>query len=816
MSRQPRSSEFSAEPEPRPGQPTPIRTDLPRPEEESHTVPSPLTSFVGRGRELAEIRRLLGETRLLTLTGTGGVGKTRLALELAQRIKRSFADGIWVVELAALSDPELVPRAVAATAGVPEQPGIPVTETLVARFRRSRALLLLDNCEHLVTACAALAGHVLMNAPNLRILATSRQPLGVAGEMIWLVPSLSLPDSGGRADGARRSVADVLGSEAVRLFEERAKATAPAFRVGERSAGAVAEICRRLDGIPLAIELAAARVRALTPEQIADRLDDRLRLLARGRSAAVPRQRTLRASIDWSYDLLADDARALLRQTSVFAGGWTLEAAEGVCGADTVDLLADLVDASLVAADLAGGAARYRLLETIRVYAAERLRDEGEDLGLRRRHRDWFLDFAEVAAPALEGPDQANWLDQLEADHDNLRAALRWSIEERDTEAALRLGLALFRFWLVRDYLFEGLDWMESLINLAGDEVSTLVANARLAAGRLAQLRGRPDEAERHHRAGLEIATRLDYAAGVAAASTQLGWLARERGDHAAARSLYERSVRLRRELNQPRALGIALNGLARTALLEGKLQDAHDLAQEALVIHGPRGHRVDAGSALLTVADVAVLAGDPEAAAERFAEALEIGREIGDRTMICNALEGLAELAVPGEPEHALRLAGAAAAIRESTGASPHYAERPVLRAALATMPGRLGQERREELWVAGRADPIEKAVERALERLSARLDRAIGSGAVERGAIISSSEPASNPAAMELLTGRERQVAALVACGYTNRQVGAKLVISELTAETHVRNVLRKLGFSTRAQIAAWAAEHGLRAPE
>jgi non-specific serine/threonine protein kinase len=354
-----------------------------------HNLPLQLTSFVGREQALAEVGQLLATTRLLTLTGAPGVGKTRLALQVADEMWDAYADGVWLVELAALADPALVPQAVAAVLGVQEPPGRPLLGTLAEALRAQQVLLVLDNCEHLLAACATLADQLLRAGPHLEILATSREALAVAGETTWRVPSLAVPaDAPASGDGG----ATLVECEAVRLFVARACAAVPSFTLTERNAGAVGHVCRRLDGIPLALELAAARVRALPVEQLAVRLDDRFRLLAGGSRAALPRQQTLRAAVDWSYALLPEAEQVLLRRLAVFAGGWTLEAAEAVCAGDglapenVLELLVELVNKSLVLAEEAGGERRFRLLETLRQYAWEKLQAAGEEAAVRGRH----------------------------------------------------------------------------------------------------------------------------------------------------------------------------------------------------------------------------------------------------------------------------------------------------------------------------------------------------------------------------------------------------------------------------------------------
>src|ERR671916_668446 len=409
------------------------------PERPPNNLALELSSFVGREKELTEVERLLEHNRLVTLTGSGGCGKTRLALAAASEVVEGFEDGVWVVELAPLADPILVPQAVASVLGVREQPGRSPTETLADHLESKKVLLLLDNCEHLVDACATLAEALLRSCPELRVLATSREALGITGEVAWPVPSLSLPDL--------RRLSDIEGLpryESARLFVERATTAKPTFALTEENASAVAQVCYRLDGIPLAIELAAARTKVLSVEQIADRLEDSFGVLSAGGRTAMPRQHTLRATMDWSHELLSREERSLFRRLSVFAGGFTLEAAEAACSGllpdgeleqgEVLDGLSGLVDKSLVAVGEKDGEARYRLLETVRQYGQEKLERSGETAEIQRRHAGFMLGLAEEAGPELKGPRQGEWLGRLETEHGNLRAAMRWLLEEGEAE----------------------------------------------------------------------------------------------------------------------------------------------------------------------------------------------------------------------------------------------------------------------------------------------------------------------------------------------------------------------------------------------
>jgi predicted ATPase/class 3 adenylate cyclase len=490
-------------------------------------LPIELSSFVGREQAIAELSDLLASARLLTLTGPGGIGKTRLALHLAADALANYPHGVWLVRLDALADNDLVPAAIATVMGIREQPGRSLLETLTDAIGSSQLLLVLDNCEHLIQACAKLAEALLQACPQVQLLATSRESLNVAGEVVWHVPPLSLPEP------HRPPAPEQLGEyQAVRLFIERAVAVRHGFAVTNQNAPAVAQVCQRLDGIPLAIELAAARVGVLSVEQLVERLDERFRLLTGGSRTASPCQQTLRAAIDWSYELLSEAERALFRRLAIFAGGWTMEAAEAVCvgnaiaSEDVLDRLSSLVNKSLVNAEERHGAERYRLLETIRDYARERLEASGEAEAVRRQHAEHFLALAEHVAPELRGARQAQWVKRLDAEHDNLRAALHWCVEHGEVEQGLRLGGALWRFWQMHGHLTEGRERLMEALRLPED--------------------GMPSERR--------MAARAVALNGAAA------W--RGTGDYALARSMYEERLAISRELGDRLGVAESLNNL--------------------------------------------------------------------------------------------------------------------------------------------------------------------------------------------------------------------------------------------------------------
>jgi len=687
-------------------------------ETQATNLPRQLTSFIGREREMAEVKRLLRTARLLTLTGTGGAGKTRLAIQVAGDVVGAYADGLWMVELGALSDPARVPQAVASALGVREVAGRPLLEALVDYLKGRRLLLVLDDCEHLVAACAHLTETLLRACPDLQILATSREVLNIAGEVTFPVPSLSVPDP-----QPVFSLEHLVLYEAVRLFVDRAMLAQPAFALTARNAPAVAQVVRRLDGIPLAIELAAARVKVLPVEQIAARLDDRFRLLAGGSRTTLPRHQTLRAAIDWSYELLPEKERAVLRRLSVFAGGWTLEAAEAVCAGDGVEasdvlpLLTQLVLKSLVLTEEQVGGVRYRLLETVRQYSRDRLMESGEAAGVRERHRDWYVVLAERAESELVGADQAAWFDRLETEHDNLRQALEWSLESHEAEAGLRLAGAAWRFWFVRGYLAEGRGWLEGLLRTGGEAPAAVRAKALKAAGNLAVF-GQGDHASGRslYEESLAIWRKLGHKQGVATLLSNLAALVSGQGDHAAARALYEESLAICRELKDQWGTASALNNLGFASYRQGDYVAARNSYQESLAIWRELKDKQSIARAVTNLGLVATREKQYEQSRALCDEGLVIRHELGDKQGIAESLEALAGLAAAQEQyERAARLFGAVEALREAIGALLPPADRPDYdRSVEATRAG-LGEEGFASAWAEGRSIPLDGAIREA-----------------------------------------------------------------------------------------------------
>ncbi len=632
-----------------------------------NNLPIQLTSFIGREKEMAEIKQLLLTARLLTLTGSGGTGKTRLSLQVAAEVLDDFANGVWLVELASLSDPVLVPQTVASVLGVREEPNRPLLTTLTGYLCAKHLLLILDNCEHLIEVCAQLADALLHACPKLHILASSREALGIAGETTFNVPSLSLPDPKHLPPVGAEFVPALTQYEAVQLFIERALGALPGFTVTNQNAPAVAQICYRLDGIPLAIELAAARVKMLRVEQIAMRLDDRFRLLTGRSRTALPRQQTLRALIDWSWDLLSKAERVLLRRLSVFSDGWTLEAAETICQDEgwsealqsssfilhpfeVLDLLTQLANKSLVMVEHEQGEeTRYRMLETIRQYARDKLLEEKEGEQVRQQHLDYFLKLAERAEPELRGPDQKAWLNRLELEHDSLRAALEWSMNS-DAEAGLRLAGALWRFWEIRGYLGEGREWLSQILALPGVSSRTIArAKVLSGAGVLAYSQSSYAAAHALYEESLVIQRELGALGrkGIADALHGLGNLALRQENCTEARSLHEESLAIRRELEDRQGIADSLLDLGRVARNQHDWVSAHSLFAESLTIQRQCGNQHGIAATLYQLGNVAAWRGELALARSLYEESLAIGQELEDRHGIADTLNHLGSIAI-------------------------------------------------------------------------------------------------------------------------------------------------------------------------
>ena len=683
-----------------------------------HNLPYQLTSFVGREQEIAQLEGLVTANRLVTLTGAGGAGKTRLAIEVASRLVDGFADGVWLVELAALSDPGLVPHVVARALEVKEQPTRPLIETLSAHLASKKLLLVLDNVEHLLEACVHLVDAIVRRSPDIAVLVTSRERLGMSGELTYRVPSLTVPGPGDNV------VPDaLLAYEGVRLFVERARLVRPEFSVASGNAAPLASICHRLDGIPLAIELAAPRLRSMSVEELSQRLDQRFALLTDGSPAALPRHRTLRSMTDWSYDLLTDIEQATLRRVSVFVGGWTLAAAEHVCTgdriekSDTLGLLTSLADKNLILTEEHEGATRYRMLETLRQYALDRLRETGEEAQWRNRHFAWILALAEESFEPLVGPQQGVWMDRMAREIDNFRVALSWAIE-RKLPDALRMVPNLFRWWVRRAHVTEARERFAWLLDvIPRDQAKLDRARALNAVGNLALYQGDHDEAEPLFRESLDLYRELDDARRSARTQTNLALLALARGQYADAEPLLVECATLARTLGEAQLLAVNLGNLAIVVHARGDSDKAATLFEESLKLAREVGDSFLTSEALSARGRAECRDGNLESAEASFVESLTIAGDLTDPDAAAQALEGFAELAFATHaPKRAATILGAAARLREEIGLALSVREEREHKRLAAAARAALGDAAFDQAWREGSAMELEEAARYAL----------------------------------------------------------------------------------------------------
>ena len=766
---------------------------------EAGNLPGELTSFVGRRLAADEVKRALSASRLVTLTGVGGVGKSRLAVHVAYELRRAFPDGIWLVELAAVHDPALVPRAAAAALGLLETAAREPEASLADFLAGSATLIVLDNCEHVLDGAARLVSTVFSASSRLRVLATSRAPLGVGAERVWMVPPLSLPAGPGTAAGQRPA-----GDEALMLFEERAAAVVPGFRLGPHNQDAVVRLCRRLDGVPLAIELAAVRLRVLSAEQILDRLEDRFQLLTGGKRDGPSRHQTLQAAVEWSFDLCSEPERQLWARCSVFAGEFDLDAAEAVCAGDSLDArdvlagVAQLVDQSVLARETdAGGRARYRMLETIRQFGAERLASAAQTEALRRRHRDYYLLLAEQADAGSCGPHQDRWVRRLRADRANLWAALDYCMTTPgEARTGLRLAAAAWFYWIGCGFIRDGRYWLGRAL-AADPGRSPDRARALWTAGWIAFLQGEPAASTALLEQARDLAVDLGDGNALTYATLFLGNTAvfgtsPEKG----LALLDEARGRLRRS-GQWTAPGLmAFTAGVQGQSLLGRMDQAIALRDECQAISDSLGERWALSWLNWNLGVGWWAAGDRRNAEASALEALRLKRALGDQLGIPFCLELLAWIAgSDGDPERAAVLFGAVGHLWQRIG-SPLVAGEPLVAWSEQAKTRVLGD-------LGGRASE-------AARREGARMrdDEIIAYALGDREAARTTATAATRAAGSPQLTRRELQVAGLVAAGLSNKDIAARLVISQRTAEGHIEHILTKLGFSSRAQIAAWVA--------
>ncbi|MEZ0076563.1 LuxR C-terminal-related transcriptional regulator [Planotetraspora sp. GP83] len=762
-----------------------------------NVLPAEVTSFVGRRHELAEVKRLLAASRLVTLTGVGGVGKTRLALRVAAEVRRIFPDGVWLVELAELENPKLLAQTVAETLEIRDYYSRSPLEALADYLNDRHALIVLDNCEHLLIECAMFTDELVHAVPHLRILATSRQALGISSEQTLSLAPLSLPTQ----YLSLVSAESLVECDAVRLFTDRAVAVVPDFAVTDANREAVAAVCRRLDGIPLAIELAAVRLRVLSVEQLLRRLEDRFRLLTAGSRAALPRQRTLRALIDWSYELCTERERLLWQRVSVFAGGLDLDAAENVCAGDGIavqsvlDLVTGLVEKSVLAREDQPGTVRYRLLETIRQYGKERLAASGQEAVMQRRHRDYYRLLSAEAHAELFGPKQVAWFSRLQREHANLRTALEYCFSEPgEAGAGLTMAVDLRYHWITGFYLGEGRRWID--LGLTMETEPTEVRGRALWAGAwLSLIQGDCGKAAAMLEESGTVADRLRNDAMRAYVALYSGMVAMCRGDPESATRLYREAADGHRAHGNPVGLALALIRLSLAYSYRGEVAQAIAAAEESLAVCEAYGEGWHQAYTKMALGIGLWKVGDSARAAELEKASLRFNRSLDDPLGAGVNLEVLAWIAACEKRyERAARLLGILETVWRAVGAPlsgfghlvcyHKECESRVLEA--------LGEQAFRAAVKRGARLPYDDAVAYALQ------DEA------------PSAAPRDTSAGrLAPLTRRETEIATLVAQGLSNKDIAAALVISQRTAEGHIEHILNKLGFNSRAQVAAWLSE-------
>ncbi len=779
-----------------------------RPRSPIGNLPTPISAFIGRGREIAEVKRLLGSHRLVTVTGPGGSGKTRLALEVAKGLQGEYEDGVWLAELAPLSDGELIPQIVAASMSLRSQAGRLPIEALVAHLLSRHTLLVIDNCEHLIDACTNFVHTLLERCPNLHVLATSRQTLAISGESIWSIPPLTLPERLPRKgqSGEQDALRLLQRSEAVQLFVDRATSAAPDFVLNTDNAVLVAEICQRLDGLPLAIELAATRVRTLSVAQIAKRLDDRFHLLTEGNRTENPRQQTLKATLDWSYELLPEDERKLFMQLSAFAGGATLSAVEAVCAGDGVesaqvlDLLSHLVQKSLLTVSRpAAEERRYGLLETIGEYACEKLKDSGGMSVVHDRFLQYYLRLVEEASVQLRGPEEKIWYQRLEHEHDNIRAAFGWALETRKVDEGIRLACGLHSFWFTHGYLNEGVGWLERALEFRQLASKSSLANAlKTLSGLLMYSRGRDlSQIGTLLEESLHLYRQLEDKEGIAWVLNLMGIRALEQEQYAKAKQFLNESLSLRRGLGDPWFIAQTLQNFAPIYLHERDYASAEKFAGETIVWFERAENKRGVARTLLDLAEIARRQGDTGRALALLTQSLLQLAQLGDKSSSASSLIAIAELeAERGNHKRAAKLLGAAEALGEAFDM------------ALTSNPER---RQHEETLAAVRETLHEAALTEAMEQ-----GRALKPDDLVEFVLHRSEAPAAIRPQDERwagLTARERETALLIAQGKSNRDIAEKMTVSMKTVESNVTRILRKLHFDSRVQVATWIIENDMR---
>jgi len=807
-------------------------------------LPNPLSKFIGRESELKKIKELLSDHRLVTLTGTGGSGKTRLSIKVAQNLRGDFKDEIWFIPFAPRSESSLVPQIVSSQIGIREAGQGDTIKDIINYLISKHSLLIFDNCEHLIEACAKLADRILQGCPNISILTTSREQLGIPGEMVWTVPFMPVPDpqpwrnptSGGKALDTYRE------SDAIQLFLNRASLVSANFELTLENGAWIAEICRNLDGLPLGIELAAAHVNTLSIQQISERLDDRFNLLTKGSRTGPTRHQSLAAALDWSYELLSKPERRLLRNISVFSGGAALEAIEYVCRGNEEDKgsfledISSLVDKSLVVTNQISNRMRYSLLETIRQYASEKLKDTDDFIQIKNRHSEYFLRWAEQCNPLLDNDDQPVWLSQFEENHDNLRKAIYWSIEKNYTTKALRLAAACGKFWRFHGYTKEGRMHLSNVLALEKEKTNNLQrVNALLEAAHLAYMQsdyifveelakeasdicsqlgengkhklaesfdilgetasetGNYDAMFVYLQKSLEIYRELNDSKGIGDILMQIGWASMRAGDLQKAIKHLRECQPVFQKLGNQRYLGFSYSGLGEAAIRLGEYEQAKSHLENGLNLAHQIEDRWLEAAVLGSLGWLALNQNNPSKTRTIIRESLALRRDLGDQGGIAWCLEKLSNaMFVEKRYEKAAEIFAAAAALRSPLNSVIDDADLPEYSRLIADLQSKLGNEAFDSAWAKGGSRPIEEIIELALTD--------------------SKETRKSEKAKYDGLTKREREVARQIALGKSNREIAKEMSVTLKTVETYVTRILKKLGLNSRVQIATWAMEKGL----
>jgi predicted ATPase/DNA-binding CsgD family transcriptional regulator len=809
-------------------------------------LPVELTSFIGRERELAEVKHLVSTSRLVTLTGAGGCGKTRLALRVAAEAADRFEDGVWWIELAVWIDPALLPQAVLQALGLPESPSRTPLDLITEYFQAKHSLLVLDNCEHIIDACARLVSHLLQSCPQVRLIVTSREALNIDGELAWIVPSLQIPNI-----QSRSPISDLDKYDAVQLFVARASTLVPDFALTEQNADAVMKICQRLDGMPLAIELAAARIKVLRVEQIAERLDNTLQLLTQGRRSAPSRHQTLRATMDWSYNLLSEAEKKLFQRLAVFTGGFTLEAAEGICVGDGVEpgdileLVASLLNKSMLISvewkaksqDLSEGALRYRFLEPIRQYALEKLVEAGQEASIRDRHLSYFHDWLQTTETKFYTTEQLMQLANIDRELDNIRAALQWALKTQPL-TAMRIvsSFMLIGFWNVRGYTTEGRRWAEQALKQTETDLTpeTLGVRARALTGvaYLTMTQGDNQSASHLVAEAIPILRAQNDELGLARAlfvqSAALAFL----GQSSLARAAAEESREIGFRLDDPFTLAVSLPIMAAALFRVGEIATAQRFMQEALANSSRLGSPLPLALSRWTAGMVAYSQGNLKAARQAMEESLAFVQQVGDKHRInmvasdlahilrqmgdmheaeklyveaiygwrdygqpgaiARCLECLAFIAIAEKrDQQAARWLGAAEMIREASHAEMIRPEQEEYQHEVTILRGRMHPNEFTISWSEGQTLPLQKVIVE-VEQLRARPQVRI-------------QDP-------NTLTPRELDVLRLLVQGLSDAQIAEKLVVSRRTVTTHLTSIYGKFGVNSRSAAIRHALDHKL----